>query len=100
MITTQLRSSRYGFSGLLIILLIGSAQAAENRQEPLAFLRPMQRHSDECLNREMERMLGSSIARMIDRQVDRRIHAEMIPLSPQAGDGEFCRRVYIDIIGR
>lgn len=41
-----------------------------------------------------------AVARMIDREIDQRLQAEKVPASDRGSDGEFCRRVYIDIIGR
>jgi hypothetical protein len=37
---------------------------------------------------------------LIDREIDQRLKAEQVPASAQASDSEFCRRVYVDIIGR
>ena len=41
-----------------------------------------------------------AIARSIDREINERLRKENLPPSARSGDGEFCRRVYIDIIGR
>src|SRR5262249_25162018 len=90
---------------LVLLISMSSAWAADNGrpasdQDLLAIFRTIERRSNESRDRAIERFFDFGIARSIDRQIDRRIHAEMIPPSPQAGDGQFCRRVYIDIIGR
>jgi hypothetical protein len=57
-------------------------------QEPLAS-RPRLQQRD-----------AAEVARLLDREIDQRLKAEQVPASAQASDSEFCRRVYIDIIGR
>lgn len=42
----------------------------------------------------------AQVARGIDHEINHRLQAENIPASPPASDNEFCRRVYVDIIGR
>lgn len=42
----------------------------------------------------------SIIAQQIDRHIDRRLAEAKIPPSPRADDGEFLRRVTLDILGR
>ena len=36
---------------------------------------------------------------MIDQEVDRRLRADKIPVSPKSDDAEFLRRVYLDLVG-
>ncbi len=43
---------------------------------------------------------ADEIAKLIDDAIDRRLAASKIPASPQADDGEFQRRVWLDVIGR
>jgi hypothetical protein len=43
---------------------------------------------------------AATAARSIDQEIDRRLQMEKVPASAAASDSEFCRRVYIDIIGR
>src|SRR5262249_23209126 len=73
---------------------------AGDHPESSSVLRLINRQIDEDRSRNMERSLGIGIARSIDRHIDQSLHAKRISASPHAGDGEFCRRVYIDIIGR
>lgn len=42
----------------------------------------------------------AQVARGIDFEINQRLLEENIPASPAASDSEFCRRVYVDIIGR
>ena len=41
-----------------------------------------------------------ALARVIDQAVDQRLAAEKVKASPRADDGEFLRRVYLDLAGR
>ena len=43
---------------------------------------------------------AEELAKLIDDAIDRRLAASKIPASPQADDGEFQRRVWLDVIGR
>lgn len=40
------------------------------------------------------------LAEFIDREIDKKLAAEKLPMSPQADDGEFLRRIYLDVHGR
>lgn len=40
------------------------------------------------------------LAALIDREIDAQLAANMIPASPAAEDGEFLRRIYLDVHGR
>lgn len=42
----------------------------------------------------------AELAALIDREIDHRLATEKIPVSPPAGDGEFLRRIYLDLLGR
>jgi hypothetical protein len=42
---------------------------------------------------------GDSLSQTIDRHIQARLTAEKIPVSPQASDAEFLRRVYLDLVG-
>jgi hypothetical protein len=42
----------------------------------------------------------TKITAAIDREVDQRLAQEKLPVSPQADDAEFCRRVHLDLVGR
>jgi hypothetical protein len=44
-------------------------------------------------------MPTASLARLIDQAIDAQLAAAMIRPSPEASDGEFLRRVYLDITG-
>jgi Protein of unknown function (DUF1549)/Protein of unknown function (DUF1553) len=44
-------------------------------------------------------MPTSALARLIDSQIDAKLAAAMVKPSPEASDGEFLRRVYLDITG-
>jgi hypothetical protein len=46
------------------------------------------------------RMTAEQLARHIDRLIQQKIKAEKATLSPRATDGEFLRRVYLDLTGR
>lgn len=43
---------------------------------------------------------AEELAAAIDREIDSRLAAEKIPASPLADDGEFLRRIYLDVHGR
>jgi hypothetical protein len=43
---------------------------------------------------------ADEIAKLVDDEVDRRLAEAKIPASPMADDGEFQRRVWLDVIGR
>jgi len=43
---------------------------------------------------------AEELAKLIDDAIDRRLAAAKVPASPQADDGEFQRRVWLDVIGR
>jgi hypothetical protein len=40
-----------------------------------------------------------ALAKIIDQEVNRELAANKIPVSPQADDAEFLRRVYLDLVG-
>lgn len=42
----------------------------------------------------------AELAKFIDQQIERSLKLAAVPASPRAGDGEFLRRVYLDVIGR
>jgi hypothetical protein len=97
----MLKLPRMTFALVVVLFVLGPPSwAADNRQEAQTIVCEIDRRLRESYRRAIERFFDIGIAKTIDRQIDKRIHAEMIPPSPQAGDGEFCRRVYIDIIGR
>ena len=43
---------------------------------------------------------AQEMARLIDKEIERRLAAAKIPASRQTNDGEFQRRVWLDVIGR
>ena len=43
---------------------------------------------------------SEQLATMIDDHIDRRLAEAKLPASPQADDGEFQRRVWLDVVGR
>lgn len=43
---------------------------------------------------------AEELAALIDREIDSRLAAEKIPASPLADDGEFLRRIHLDVHGR
>ncbi|MFM8273832.1 MAG: PSD1 and planctomycete cytochrome C domain-containing protein [Gemmata sp.] len=43
---------------------------------------------------------AKELAEFIDREIDRRLADAKVPASPAADDGEFQRRVWLDVVGR
>lgn len=41
----------------------------------------------------------TALAKIIDSEINKRLQADKVPASPRAGDTEFLRRVYLDIVG-
>lgn len=64
------------------------ADGAKSLQQPGAFVAPTRPRSAE------------EIAKLIYDEIDRRLAEAKIPSSPPADDGEFQRRVWLDVIGR
>jgi hypothetical protein len=80
-------------AGLCIFLLAGVAFAADDvkKFKPAKPGPPQEVHPTRD---------PAPIANAIDREIDRLLSASMIPASPRSDDGEFLRRVSLDVAGR
>lgn len=93
------RARTFHIAFVVFAALVSSAQveAAERSDvkstSPASIARPMTNATS------ARKLTAAELAREIDRHIDRQLAAKKIPVSPRTDDGEFLRRVYLDIAG-
>ncbi len=81
-------SRAFRIPGVLVVVVLGALAAV-----------PSVTAADPTKGPPAAKMTSSQLAEHIDRAIEEKNKAEKIALSPQTGDAEFLRRVYLDLAG-